>query len=313
MRRIEVLAVITAILASVALVAAPSALADGDPASDVLVQNRLFNPIDSGVSPASQARLEAMLGASARAGFPIRVALIASETDLGTATSLWRDPKDYARYLWIELSELYGGQVLVIMPSGFGLYGNRSGAHAVTAAELGVRAAAPGPGPQLATAAGSAVPLLARAAGHPIPASALGRRTDRATLGEKVAVGDTFSQHRDCPDPGCASDRRKLGSQPARPPAPASDGRPPREVADPLRGDARPRPPAPDRMGPLVLPIAVAVLYFAWRIENVLAKLRTAARGLMLRGELRGIRISPLALVPTALLLIVIVVLVITR
>jgi hypothetical protein len=192
-RRIGVLAVITAILASVALIAAPGALGDGDPASDVLVQNRLFNPIDSGVSPDSQARLEAVLGASARAGFPIRVALIASATDLGTATSLWRDPRDYARYLWIELSELYGGQVLVVMPSGFGLYGKRSGPHAVTAAELGVRATAPGPGPQLATAAISAVPLLARAAGHPIPASALAAADRAATPGEKGGVGTGFS------------------------------------------------------------------------------------------------------------------------
>jgi hypothetical protein len=191
-RRIAVPAVITAILASIALTAAPSALADGDPASDVLVQNRLFNPIDSGVSLSAQARLEAVLGASARAGFPIRVALIASGADLGTATSLWRDPKDYARYLWIELSELYGGQVLVIMPSGFGLYGNRSGPHAVTAAELSVRATAPGPGPQLAAAASSAVPLLARAAGHPIPASALAAATQSATLGDKPGVGTSF-------------------------------------------------------------------------------------------------------------------------
>jgi hypothetical protein len=146
----RVIAVITAILASIALGAAPSALADGDPASDVLVQNRLFNPVDSGVSPDSQARLESVLEASARAGFPIRVALIASPTDLGTATALWRDPRDYARYLWIELSQLYGGQVLVVMPRGFGLYGTRSGAHAVTTAELHVRATSPGAGPQLA-------------------------------------------------------------------------------------------------------------------------------------------------------------------
>ena len=191
-RRIQVLVVITAILAGIALNAAPGALADGDPASDVLVQNRLFNPIDSGVSPASQARLDAVLGASARAGFPIRVALIASPTDLGSATSLWRDPKDYARYLWIELSQLYGGQVLVVMPSGFGLYGQRSGPHAVTAAELGVRATAPGPGPQLATAAGSAIPLLARAAGDPIPASALAA-ADRAATPENARVATDFT------------------------------------------------------------------------------------------------------------------------
>jgi hypothetical protein len=183
----------TAILASAALSAAPSALGDGDPASDVLVQNRLFNPIDSGVSPASQARLQAVLGASARAGFPIRVALIASAADLGTATALWRDPKDYARYLWIELSQLYGGQVLVVMPDGFGLYGTRSGAHAVAPAELGVRATAPGAGPGLATAAISAVPLLARASRHPIPESALAAADHASTLGEKPATGTGFS------------------------------------------------------------------------------------------------------------------------
>ena len=186
------LAVITAILASAALIAAPAALADGDPASDVLVENTLFNPIGSGVSLSSQARLEAVLGASARAGFPIRVALIASANDLGTATALWRDPKDYARYLWIELSELYGGQVLVVMPNGFGLYGTRSGPHAVTRSELSVRATAPGAGEQLATAALSAVPLLARAAGHPISAAELAAAGRSATPGENGTAAATF-------------------------------------------------------------------------------------------------------------------------
>jgi hypothetical protein len=168
------LAVITAILASVALIAAPAALADGDPASDVLVENTLFNPVDSGVSLSSQTQLEAVLTASKRAGFPIRVALIASQTDLGTATAFWgTNPKNYAEYLGYELSELYGGQVLVVMPNGFGVYGRHTGPDAVMAAEGNVKAIAPGPGEQLATAALSAVPLLARAAGHPIPAAKL--------------------------------------------------------------------------------------------------------------------------------------------
>jgi hypothetical protein len=170
------------------LAAAPAALADGDPASDVLVQSALFNPIGSGVSLASQVRLEALLRAGKRAGFPIRVALIAAANDLGTATALWRDPKNYARYLWIELSQLYGGQVLVVMPNGFGLYGTRSGSGAVTSGELSVRAAAPGAGEQLATAALSAVPLLARAAGHPIPAAALAA-AERSTAPDQRAGG----------------------------------------------------------------------------------------------------------------------------
>jgi hypothetical protein len=179
---------ITAILATVALIAAPVALitapaaqADGDPASDVLVDYSLFNPVDSGISQSSQTELEAVLTVSRRAGFPIRVALIASQTDLGTATAFWsKNPKKYAGYLGYELSELYSGQVLVVMPNGFGLYGPRTGSHVVSPAESGVNAVAPGPGEQLATAALSAVPLLARAAGHPIPASALARAEHEA-------------------------------------------------------------------------------------------------------------------------------------
>jgi hypothetical protein len=186
------LAVITAILAGITLVAAPAAQADGDPASDVLVQNALFNPIGSGVSLDSQDRLEALLRASRQAGFPIRVALIAAASDLGTATALWRDPKNYARYLWIELSQLYGGQVLVVMPNGFGLYGTRSGTGAVTSGELSVRATAPGPGEQLATAALSAVPLLARAAGHPIPARALAAAERSTASGRGTGGANEF-------------------------------------------------------------------------------------------------------------------------
>ena len=172
-----------------ALIAAPGALADGDPASDVLVQNTLFNPIGSGVSLSSQTRLEAVLRASAQAGFPIRVALIASANDLGTATALWRDPRDYARYLWIELSQLYGGQVLVVMPSGFGLYGTRSGPHPVKSGELSVRATAPAAGEQLATAALSAVPLLASAAGHPIPGAKLAAADRLSARGQNGSAG----------------------------------------------------------------------------------------------------------------------------
>lgn len=186
------LAVITAILASAALIAAPAAFADGDPASDVLVESVVFNPID-GVSLASQARLEAVLNASASAGFPIRVALIASAKDLGTVTPLWDKPANYAAYLDTELSLSYRGQVLVVMPGGFGLHGPARGPHAVSAAEVAVKARAPGPGEQLAVSALSAVPRLAAAAGHPIPASALAAAERSATAGPKSVVGSSLS------------------------------------------------------------------------------------------------------------------------
>ena len=187
------LVVITAILASAALIAAPAGLADGDPASDVLVSNRLFNPVDSGISLSSQAHLEAVLDASARAGFPIRVALIASPSDLGTATVFWTEnPKYYAQYLWLELQDQTPGQILVVMPKGFGLYGARSGPQAIRSTELTVRATAPGPGDRLATAALSAVPLLARATGHLIPAAALAEADQSAAQGDKTGAGTEF-------------------------------------------------------------------------------------------------------------------------
>jgi hypothetical protein len=159
--------VITAILALAAAFAVPAAMADGDPASDVLVESRLFDPADL-VVPQQQQQLLATLAASARSGFPLRVALIASQGDLGTATSLWNKPGEYARYLGTELSQLYHGQVLVVMPDGFGLYGPSTGANQVSAKEAAVRAPSPGQGARLAASALAAAPLLAAAAGHPI-------------------------------------------------------------------------------------------------------------------------------------------------
>jgi hypothetical protein len=62
----------------------------------------------------------------------------------------------------------------------------------------------------------------------------------------------------------------------------------------------------------LVLVIALALLYLAVRTGR-LGKLRGLVRGLRARGELRGVRVGPAALVPTALLLIVVAVLLITH
>jgi hypothetical protein len=158
--------VIASILASLASFGAPAALADGDPASDVLVNMTFFNPIDSGISFATIDRLQQVLAESDKAGFHIRVAMINSPADLGTVTALWDKPARYAQYLSYELSTLYQGQILVVMPNGFGLYGPAHGKYAVTKAELGVHALSPGAGAGLAAAALSAVPLLAHAGGH---------------------------------------------------------------------------------------------------------------------------------------------------
>jgi len=96
------------------------ACADGDPGSDVLVFQNLFVGSDAGASVKQQAELGGRLESAAKAGFPIRVAIVANKFDLGSVTALWRKPQSYARFLGIELSLSYRQRLLVVMPNGFG-------------------------------------------------------------------------------------------------------------------------------------------------------------------------------------------------
>ncbi|MGB8879815.1 MAG: hypothetical protein WCD11_26125, partial [Solirubrobacteraceae bacterium] len=98
---------------------APAA-ADGDPGSDVLVYQPLFLASDAGISVSEQVKLGGLLQDAQRAGFPIRVAIISSPSDLGAVTALWQKPQTYAHFLGIELSLTYIGRLLVVMPNGFG-------------------------------------------------------------------------------------------------------------------------------------------------------------------------------------------------
>jgi hypothetical protein len=163
---------ISLLLLAAAVVCSPGlARADGDPASDVLVSQNAFVPWDASLKPGEQARLEAVLTAAGRAGYPIRVALIASASDLGSVTALWREPQNYAHFLWQELSFAVHAPVLVVMPGGFGLYTGRSPTAGEQAALARTRPAATGAG--LAMVAVTAVQNLAAAAGHPLPAATL--------------------------------------------------------------------------------------------------------------------------------------------
>lgn len=160
------MAIVALLLALVPTVAR----ADGDPASDVLVSQTLFLPWDAGVSARQQAQLEGVLGAAAQRGYPIRVALLASSSDLGSVTALWRQPRSYAEFLGQELSLVYRGRVLVVMPDGFGLYY----AGRLTAGEQAavVHARPPAVRADLATAAIATVRGLAAATGHTLPGAA---------------------------------------------------------------------------------------------------------------------------------------------
>jgi hypothetical protein len=164
-------------LLGLALVPA-AASADGDPASDVLVSQGVFVPWDAGVPLRSEARLEAVVGAAAASGYPIRVAVIASAKDLGSVTALWHEPQTYAAYLGDELSLVFRGRVLVVMPDGVGLYPRgASGGAEDRVVVLAPRATAPR---ELAALATTTVERLAAGAGHVLSSSQADRPTPPA-------------------------------------------------------------------------------------------------------------------------------------
>lgn len=111
------------VLVAVALTAlggASIARADGDPASDYLLANQVFVTTPSGSLSPAQRQLVKTVAAANRAGFTIRVAVVANTLDLGAVTQLWRQPRTYARFLGEELSLAYKQRLLVVMPNGFG-------------------------------------------------------------------------------------------------------------------------------------------------------------------------------------------------
>ena len=138
----------------VALVAVPIGRADGDPASDYLIAQRTFVPPDDGIPKAYAAQLDsAALSAKAR-GYLIRVALIGSQYDMGSVTVLYKQPKQYARFLGTELAPFYKGRVLVVMPNGLAV----SQRGKLLAHETAVASTVPAPGTngQALAAAGTA-------------------------------------------------------------------------------------------------------------------------------------------------------------
>jgi len=174
MRAVAALALVAAALT---FAMAPSARADGDPASDYLITQKVFFPYDLKVPPAKQQQLVALVDEANRAGFTLRVALISSSYDLGSITSLWQKPQTYARFLGAELKYVYKNRLLVVMPNGFGF--NRPGRSAApeyaVLAKIQVK-----PGPTgLVDSSLAAVQALAKASGVTLSGTTSARPSSR--------------------------------------------------------------------------------------------------------------------------------------
>jgi hypothetical protein len=141
------------------------ALADGDPASDVLLGESVFYPYSPPVTAAIQKTLNAEAAAARKAGLPLKVALIASPVDLGVIPDLFGKPQKYADFLDQEISFQGKQSLLVVMAAGYGVQG--VGAAAQRAVALLPKPAGK-QSDDLARAATAAVAAVAKAQGHPL-------------------------------------------------------------------------------------------------------------------------------------------------
>jgi hypothetical protein len=105
---------------AVSLCAPSVARANGDPASDYLLTQSVFLPFTTKIDRNEVKRLDALLREADQKHLRIRVAMILSPSDLGTAFSLFGKPEKYAQFLGLELSFVYRGRLLVVMPNGYG-------------------------------------------------------------------------------------------------------------------------------------------------------------------------------------------------
>jgi hypothetical protein len=158
--------------------------ANGDPASDYLLVQSVFLPFNAKVDPQASRELADTIRTADQKGFKIKVAVIGSRYDLGTAFSLYDKAQKYAQFLGLELSFQYRDRLLVVMPNGFGFSVNGK----PDPKKIAVLQKLPPPGKETTKqveAATRAIRKLAAASGKPLPASDSGgssKTRDRITL-----------------------------------------------------------------------------------------------------------------------------------
>jgi MYXO-CTERM domain-containing protein len=157
---------VLAVAVALAVVPAP-ALADGDPASDVLLLQDVYLPYAPGVPRPLGTAITNLLKTTRKAGFPLKVAIIATPQDLGAVPQFFGKPQNYAPFLQREIAFNSKKPLLVVMAAGYGAAALPAGTET---ALQGLQPPAPNSGDSLGRAAIAAILRLAKAGGHPVPA-----------------------------------------------------------------------------------------------------------------------------------------------
>jgi hypothetical protein len=160
---------VLAVAAALALAPA-TAQADGDPASDVLLLQDVYLPYAPGVPGPLGKTITDLLKTTRKAGFPLKVAIIADARDLGAVPQFFGKPQSYAPFLESEIAFNTKKPLLTVMSTGYGGAGLPPGAAAVFK-DLGPPKS--GSGEDLGRGAVEAIVKLSEAAGRPVPTPTL--------------------------------------------------------------------------------------------------------------------------------------------
>jgi hypothetical protein len=175
------------VAAALPALATPVAQADGDPASDILLYQNAYLPYGQVLPARIQENVQQVAANANGAGFPLRVAVLGSEDDMGAVVAMYGKPQQYARFLHGEFvsgpaaytrhagsatrarsgaaGRAAQAALLVVMPNGYGVAGPVAPAagRAVESTPVDAR-----DGLSLGEAAVKGVAKLAQASGHRI-------------------------------------------------------------------------------------------------------------------------------------------------
>jgi hypothetical protein len=181
-----VIRLITVLAATAALAIAPApALANGDPASDVLLLQDVYLPYAPGVPTELGRTITELLKTTRKAGFPLKVAIIAQPKDLGAVPEYFNRPQAYAPFLESEIAFNTKKPLLTVMPNGYGVAALPRGA------EAGLEGLDPpksASGDDLGRATVTAIVRLSEQAGHPVPTPKLPPPSDEGGGGASPLV-----------------------------------------------------------------------------------------------------------------------------
>jgi LPXTG-motif cell wall-anchored protein len=173
LRRLPLLLLLTALLLPPA-----QAEADGDPASDVLLLQDVYLPYAPGIPKPLGDTITTLLKTTRKAGFPLKVAIIADPKDLGAVPQYFGKPTEYAPFLQSEIAFNSKKPLLIVMPAGYGAAALPKGA------EAGLEGLEPpksAGGEDLGRSAVTAIVKLSAAAGHPVPTPKLPKASNEGS------------------------------------------------------------------------------------------------------------------------------------